>query len=322
MVTFRVLHVSDLHVARVAESVNFVDVRSRRKGLIRAIRGQYKGHPVHFRHPTSHDIAALQDVAEHAFLDPELDLILITGDIATTGEADDLRVAVDFITGPPAAGWMTARNTPTLAAAKAPVALLPGNHDRYENATFPFGAAAVVFDDLFNDYWWAGQNASPIAVLKKETEWLLVMGADFSLRVPEYRKNPLAHAGQGEVSPHVLKSLRLLTKRCKEQLKRRHVTPAAVWAIHFAPKCDDERLQLRNDDEFLAAAESDGVHHIFCGHTHEPGDPQIGKVQVHCAGTASSFEPELGNFIHTREIDVTGGVITDVRSTPHELGVI
>lgn len=322
MATFRILHVSDLHIARVAESINFIDLRPRRKAVIRAFRRSHEGHPIHFRHPTSHDIAALQDVAEHAFLDSELDLILITGDIATTGEADDLRVAVDFIAGPPAAGWMTARDTPTLAAAKTHIALLPGNHDRYENAKFPFGAAAVVFDDLFNDYWWAGQNASLIAVLEKQNEWLLVLGADFSLRVPEYGYNPLAHAGQGEVSPHVLKSLRLLTKRCTEQLKRKGMTPAVVWAVHFAPRCEDTLLRLRNDDQLLAAAESEGVHHIFCGHTHEEGESVMGNIEVHCAGTASSFEPEHGNFIHTREIDVTSGVITKVRSTPHELGVI
>lgn len=321
MATFRILHVSDLHIARVAESISWIDLRPRRKAAIRAFRHSREGHIVHLRHPTTHDIAALQDVAEHAFADPELDLILITGDLATTGEADDLSIAFNFIAGTPAAGWKTGSDTPTLAAAKVPIVLLPGNHDRYENTRFPFGAAAVVFDDVFNQYWWAGQNASTLAALRKDNEWLVLIGADFSLRIPEYRNNPLAHAGQGEVSRHVLKTLRLLTKRFRDHLLQRSATAAVAWAIHFAPRCTNTLLRLRNDDALLAAAEDDGVHHIFCGHTHEPSETTIGTVRIYCAGTASSFDSPHGNVIHTREIDVLNGTITAVRTTDHRIGI-
>jgi hypothetical protein len=322
VVTFRILHVSDLHLAQVGESINWIDLRPRRKAAVSAFRHAREGHRIHLRRPTSHDIAALQDLAEHAFSDPELDLILITGDIATTGEPDDLQAAFDFIAKPAAAGWKTSDDAPTLAAAETPIAILPGNHDRYENTRFPFGAAAVVFDDVFNEYWWAGQNASPLAILQKGNEWLLLIGADFSLRVPEYRNNPFAHAGQGDVSRHVLKSLRLLTRRYRDQLLRRGAAASVAWAIHFAPRCPDPLLALRNDESLITAAEEDGVHHIFCGHTHQADEPPpIGNVHIHCAGTGSSFDSPHGNFIHTREIDVVSGTITDIRSTDHRLGV-
>jgi len=311
-------------VARVAESINFIDLRPRRKALVQAFRLSRTGHAVHLRRPATHDIAALQDLAEHAFSDAELDLILITGDIATTGDREDVNAAFDFISRPTAGGWMSDRNTPTLAAADAPIVLLPGNHDRYENTKFPFGAAAFAFDDVFNEYWWVGQNASFLAGLEKEGEWLLILGADFSLRIPEYRKNPLSHAGQGEVSPHVLKSLRLLTRKCRERLKRKSMTPAVIWAIHFAPRCTDTLLRLRKDERFLAAAEADGVYHIFCGHTHEPAvpPPPMGNINVYCAGTASSFGSPRGNHIHTREIEVVNGTIVEIRSIDDQLGMI
>ena len=93
---------------------------------------------------------------------------------------------------------------------------------------------------------------------------------------------------------------------------------AVVWAVHFPPEWHgiDPVLRLV-DDHFLAAASTVDVHHIFCGHTHEPRQYALASnagVQVYCAGTASQYcaPSPNANSVHPLQIVVDGGLITGV----------
>jgi hypothetical protein len=121
-----------------------------------------------------------------------LDVILVTGDLATTGDARDLRPAHEFVDAAPVSGrrapWLTAAGKPTLQAAGAPIVLLPGNHDRYQGLTK--NAGGTQFDAFFANYWKTSSRgqlpASPsvqtLVVLQGGTgEKLAIVAADFTL---------------------------------------------------------------------------------------------------------------------------------------------
>jgi len=324
MTIFRVLHLSDLHFAATAEAVNFVDVPRSQLATEMVSRLRKKTTEITFRYPTTYDPSAAEDIAIVAFLDTELDLILISGDISTTGTRSDLVVAKEFITATPARGWLSERNFPTLVAANVPIALLPGNHDRFRRASFPFGTGGTEFDEQFNEHWWVGQNASLLGLLKKDSDWIAFVGADFTLH--EKTLDPREEAGRGHVSEHILKSLRLLTKRVRESVQQRYEkSPAVAWVVHFAPEFEglDEFLVLENDAVLIAAAAEDSVNHILCGHTHEKRVYQARtqrSVTVHCAGAASAYKAPQGNVVQIVEFHAEQGVIQKVVTQPIAVG--
>src|SRR5258708_1354285 len=112
----------------------------------------------------------------------DIDLALITGDLARTGADDDLETAFDYVNSPAKRGWLTEEGKPTLRGTSGFVTLLPGNHDRYAGgpACFPGG---VSFDTVFAAYWGAGQGVQLLRVLTSPTgdERLAIVGADLSL---------------------------------------------------------------------------------------------------------------------------------------------
>lgn len=327
MATFRILHVSDLHLAQIARTINFIDTRSVRQHAVLAykrLRGSST--TLRYRRPTSHDPAAVYNLAAHLYQNPDVDLILITGDIATTGDLSDQQTAHELLTAQPEHRWTSAHQRPTLRGAMAPVAILPGNHDRYTRIQFPFGTAGAAFDAVFREYWPAGQDAFEIGVLRKEGEWLGIVGADFTLRKGD-ATDALAQTGEGEVYQDILANLRSRTREMRDQIETRTgARVAIIWAVHFAPafKGCKPLLGLRNEDALLTAAKEEQVFHILCGHTHESRTYalQVKKTYVHiyCAGTAAAYDAKHGNFIHSRDVKVLNGEIQgDIRTSDHQM---
>jgi 3',5'-cyclic AMP phosphodiesterase CpdA len=122
MESFRLLHLSDLHIARLQKVIGFPDL-------------QYAPHyPLGYFSfsPSSYDFDLSKAVAKYAFLHGHrLDAILITGDLATAGNAADLNLAHDYVhaaglqaplPGQPVwtwAPWLTANGFPTLESSGA-----------------------------------------------------------------------------------------------------------------------------------------------------------------------------------------------------------
>src|SRR6476660_6992469 len=86
MGSFRILHASDLHIGAKAGRTGFPE---------------WLGHPTSIpTDVTTHDPAIAESFARFLIEDPDFDLVLLTGDIATTGRRGDLAAARAFVQGP------------------------------------------------------------------------------------------------------------------------------------------------------------------------------------------------------------------------------
>ncbi len=320
MESFRLLHLSDLHIAVQQKVIGFPD----RRHLPQYPLGQFNFSP------SSYDLDLAKAVAKHAFLrGNRLDAILITGDLATAGFRADLTLAHAFVHEPelPAplpgqppwmwAPWLSASGFPTLEPSGAPVVLLPGNHDCFHGWFLHAGGTDV--DAIFAADWDRRRKAQTLIVLQLGRENLAIIAADFTLQrdadADVATGGRWAYLGQGRVYPAVVQAL---IQETHDQ-RARYDGLAVVWALHFPPEWAgiDPVLRLV-DDYLLAAAGAAGVAHLFCGHTHEPrqyvlaGNP---AVRVYCAGTATQYcaPPPNANSLHPLEIDVDGGAVAAVR---------
>lgn len=308
MDTFRLLHVSDLHMGVRARVVGFPDSLS--------MQPYPAGTPALLA-PSSYDPhltdAAARWMYRHAGL---YDVILVTGDLATSGNPADLRVASGYLFDPVNIGYLSQAGTATLQAAGTPIYILPGNHDRFDG--WYLGPGGVEFDAVFGQTCWAaGQGAQTLVVLQAANcERLALIGADFTLLSYRHANGLFGYLGQGRVYQTILTALAQATQLVRQA---HGADLAVVWAVHFPPDFAgiDPNLSLLDQHLLVTAASACDVHHVFCGHTHEPreypaSDPQ---VTVHCAGTATQYVTQHGNVFHDLEIDVAAGVATATRRT-------
>lgn len=213
-----------------------------------------------------------------------MDWMIISGDITHTGRLVDLREAREFVFN--IEGDFTGK-----AEAMRSVALIPGNHDRYEDKG-PKPGNVGPFESKFNKFWNIGQGVQ----FRTLSEDLGVKAgfADFSLRKKDYVALPATPSlselrewlelwGNGCVYEDVLEDLS--SESAKHIADGWHV----VWVIHFAPfhprlREDDWKLRLRNQERLISRAREVGVRHIFCGHTHKQDHYECNEVEIFCAG--------------------------------------
>jgi 3',5'-cyclic AMP phosphodiesterase CpdA len=285
--TVRLLHLSDLHI-RTQEGWQW----------------------------SSFQPALLEDVARNAFhLSSHYQAILLSGDLADSGEVDDLARAFDFLYAPPqksATPWLSAQGRPTLQAAGKPIFFLPGNHDRFKSRSRS-NPGGRTFDVTFRRGWPVGLGGvQRVPVPDKENPVLWLVFADFTLRSGRDAVGLTGHWGQGLVNGKSLKKLVFKTRTLQAR------DWAVVWVVHFAPEFEDlgKSLELLKGDDLMRSARALGVRHIFCGHTHKrriyPKKAPL-DVRVHCAGTASCKSADEDTTLHLLEIDATGSNVTEVR---------
>jgi 3',5'-cyclic AMP phosphodiesterase CpdA len=294
--TFRLLHVSDLHV-------------NKHRSIIDVATG------VAYQAYKAENLARLV----HEWRD-RLDLILISGDLAHVGDPDTgLRMAEHLCTAAPSGPvpWLTTERTPTLSHG-VPIHLLPGNHDRFGYLRDAGGRA---FDPIFYAFWSAGQGAQTFPPLASPdgADRLAIVAADFSLAFNSDETTPGGRWGQGRVYTAVLDKLIAQTNALRDT----QPPPAVVWAIHFPPAFAevDDALSLIDDSKVLDAADGLQIPAIFAGHTHQarqyhPAGPDGAerRVEVLCAGAATTREPRNGNSVHYTEIDVhAASIVAPVR---------
>lgn len=302
MASYFVLHVSDLHFGEDAGVVNAYDARNRhhwRPGRM----------PELWRLTSHSDLAAEALTRFVVEYEQEVDLVLITGDLATSGMAGDLDAAHRFVAD--LAGQVS-----------KPIGLIPGNHDRYRTgvdvrprrACSPGGSA---FDAVFQSRWPVGKSAGLIFAAERDGRPLIIIGADLTLREGDFGTgSKYAHFGQGHAYEERLRDLAARTRDAQQE----HENAAVIWAVHFAPRYPsiDRGLALLESDRLLTLAEELGVSHILCGHTHTPKVYSSGafpSVEVHCAGTATHAACGSGNWIHLYaiEVDADGAFISEER---------
>jgi 3',5'-cyclic AMP phosphodiesterase CpdA len=286
---FTVLHASDLHLAKTPDRAGFPGWFHVRRGLPTLLASNGSAHPY----------ALARFVFDH-----KPDLVLISGDIATSGSRENLLVASELIDSTPFRRYVNANRRPTLAKARR--VLIPGNHDRF-HGNAPYLPNNLAFDGTFRRHW-RNSRVNTLVVLKHRADstLLAVIGADFSLRRRRDATYPLfGYLGQGRVYGGTLKALQAETKRVQGKYEAVEI----IWAVHFPaqfPKLA-RALKLIDGGKLLSAAKAMKVQYILSGHTHVPSDySPLSGVEVLCAGTAMEFGSH-SQCIHMREFDVSSG---------------
>jgi hypothetical protein len=254
--SINILHLSDLHICNTDTDY----LRS-----VHGIAGFLFGGPA-----LQTDCARLRREIEAEA--KNMDWLIITGDITHTGRVVDLRDAREFILG--LEGDFAENNK----AIKSSLALIPGNHDRYENKG-PNPGNVGPFEDKFDRFWKIGQGVQ-FQVLSEELR-VQAGFADFSLQkkdtislppIEEWRRRPpsasefkewLEMWGNGCVYEDVLENL------SKASDSRISDGWRVIWVIHFAPfhpkiNMNLWKLRLRNEESLMTRAKDLGVSHIFC----------------------------------------------------------
>src|SRR5262245_57558282 len=170
MANFRLLHITDLHIAIPPE------------GNVYGQRTAWRSRE--FVYPSCANPYALEAIGEFLYEHRgETDLVLISGDVADDGEQRNLDAAFRFITSPASHDWHVIQDfviRPTLDAGRdggPPFFIIPGNHDRFQGAKrLPGG---VAFDETFGSYWEKGLGGVQSISLAAEHSALTLIAADF-----------------------------------------------------------------------------------------------------------------------------------------------
>ena len=146
MTRFRVAHLTDLHFGRKLDWLNPADSTESGMGAakeaIRNVMGGKTG-PIFYPSTFNPDAAlSLLDWLIDECL--QLDAVLVTGDLATTGEAADLELASQYFAGKVPTKWSPAPLPDFSAVVDTPLLTLPGNHDRYGQFAQPAHVKIVV----------------------------------------------------------------------------------------------------------------------------------------------------------------------------------
>jgi 3',5'-cyclic AMP phosphodiesterase CpdA len=309
MAIFRLLHITDLHIAIPPEDNQFG-----RRTLWEASEAVYPSHGNRYALD-----AIAEFVSEHR---SSADLILLSGDVADDGVERNLDAAYRYITTPATDDWFVRDPfAPTLDAGRTSGPLffiLPGNHDRFQvNGRTPGGTA---FDAKFEEYWHAGLGGVQSVLLPpKQNTTLALIAADFCLRSAG---SGTVYLGQGHAYEDVVDALVRQTREVRAASPKAGI----VWISHFPPLLNvDHSLKLWGAIRLLNEARRNGISHVIAGHLHRNQVNTYADVEVICTGTAScTGAGELhGYWIQLLDIDVEpdGGVsiaLTKYRYKPLE----
>jgi hypothetical protein len=288
MALFRILHASDLHMAALPFMPGGSTVGWPRK-LAK-----------HWRQ-TSHDPAPLRAFVQFAHKNQNaFDALLVSGDLATTGERPDLAAAYNLYTALPANATVCVTSTgePTLVqwATAGKLDLLPGNHDRFRSVKQLYRPGSQVFDRVFcphlgTRFWCAGQGVAHGVSILRANSVLHIVKADFTLRRGDGGKRFYwlpGWLGQGRVDQTVLDQLVDATKQVRDDYEKQGWKPITLWAIHFDPSTTDQTLLLLEWEKLAQAARDLKVMGILCGHTHESKiKPLSDSTFVYACGTTA-----------------------------------
>jgi hypothetical protein len=228
MAPIRILHASDLHIAQTPSLISPLDKIS---------PGTFVEAVTRRTLASSFDPSVLGRFTSfaHNKMGGQIDAILLTGDIATTGLPYDLEVARRFIEGPPHP-HVPALNTcmePTLAGLATPVWLLPGNHDRYlRTKLLDYSPGGTHFDYVFSAHWKGNVQLFP--VIPHSGIYAAIIAADFNLKSKKDSKGLSGKYAQGRVYPAILDQLEQETINIKNSHAKNRTEPLAlIWHFTF-----------------------------------------------------------------------------------------
>lgn len=328
---FKFVHLSDLHFSVVPSHINPLDHQDKTRLYKAAWIYEQKRQGKPWSLPTTfeRDVAVvLAGDLKKRVLTNSLDGIIVTGDLATTGNDRDISVAKSFLTGTLgpefvlpelASGFMNFYDT-------LPVIVLPGNHDRYTE-NFLGRSKSFEGNSAFTPSWDGGFNhinkviadnnsdRLRYAIFERDSEKLIFIQADFSLERwgDASAFNGISGIlGQGLAYRKVIKALKKLTARLQKDFSCESV----VWLCHFPPEVEDDKICPRNmellcGNRLSKAASESKVAYILAGHVHHHINySPINGVEVIC--TASATDPVGTPSFNEFSFSVSSGKIADV----------
>lgn len=331
MARFRIAQISDLHFGHTADWTNPTEgpvadttLRKARAAVEALIKNRFKGGVGSILYPSTFSA----DMAQSLLIELDrslfnLDAIVITGDLATTGEEGDLILARQYLEGKVPEDWNPLGGLPSLVSRACPVVTLPGNHDRYDGkALLPMSRR---FEGIFGDAWDLGNGtvvSSPsygdrvrLLPLAKSDGALVICMADLSLDGAHAGEGGFGWIGQGRVTDTVVDAMTRATQNAVEDAGIDGLPTAAIWAVHFPPLYPgvDPSLRLLDESILVEAAHRARVSAILAGHTHEALTYELapsqgeGNVPVYCCGSSTGVSKN-GQYTYTVfEVDTSNG---------------
>jgi hypothetical protein len=303
----RILHCSDLHLSDRPYRYGLPDVLDNwvQHGLppLAAIS-----------RVSSQDPDIVRALAEFAVTNSSgYDVLLVSGDIATTGSDADLQRAASLFEAPAiTAGFLTGQDAPTIQPLQNKLALIPGNHDRFGPATagaLGYSPGSKNFERFFSPFWNAAHGARELRAIGKNGTTLVLIGADFTLQSADLGHGMFGHLGQGRAYPNCLNALRQLTA----DARTRYPKAIVVWVIHFDPLRIDGSCALLDAGDFVDAVEREGIPAVLCGHTHHKGTRHLALASVHVCGTSTQLYAPDGHYVSLLEVDAADPAQPSVR---------
>lgn len=247
--------------------------------------------------PASYDdeplLAAANFLGEFA---RELDLLVVLGDLATTGLDQDLAVAEQVFLDNRTKEHLNAALEPRLGGLGIPMHVIPGNHDRYKDDKATPGCQR--FDEIFHSIYQPNNGVCTKQIRRDDID-LGVISADFCFAEGADVSYP-RRFGRGSVNDIVLSELDVQTR----SFQRDHPEMPVIWALHFSPaEGVSSPLVLEEREKVTHLAKFLRVKHIFCGHTHLRKREIGTHPHIYCAGSVSSVESSKNHFLHVCSVD-------------------
>lgn len=224
-------------------------------------------------------------------LAPDLDLLVLLGDLATTGKPDDLEVARRVFLDNSTDKFATIGQEPRFGGKGLSMHVVPGNHDRYQD---DFGTpGGTHFDEVFQSIYKPRSGVSAALIIKNGVTVSLI-SADFCHH-PAATLNPIKRFGWGSVRSSVLNELEHRTVEAKIM----HPDAPVIWALHFSPSENvNAKLLLEDRELVIEVANKHEVKHIFCGHTHLRTREIGTHPHIYSAGSVSASDSRHKHFLH------------------------
>lgn len=224
-----------------------------------------------------HDSAAVREAKAQLQALPagDIDVLVVSGDLATSGDAADLALAEQFVRDLEALDSVTK------------VIVIPGNHDRYQSSGVAFYAPGNrAFENHFRDH--RAFSATLLADVRRADCRLVAIGLDLCLNPADNSIRFQAHdqPGCGAAYDGVLKRATAFTSAVRTDGEP---APYVVWVCHFPPR-SRHTLRLIDERVFLDEARLAGPNLVLFGHTHANSFANMGVHTVMGLVGASTTE--------------------------------
>lgn len=294
------LHISDLHISKTPY------LQSLKEIPINEVAERIWDHEI----LASYDPGILRSLTKFVSKHHKnLQALIVTGDIATSGLTHDLQRALNVV---------------NKFKEYLPVFLLPGNHDRYQDVTegmqLMYKPGDKKFYVYFKNYWndaflknfW-DDDVKKNLYLENDDLAVCVISADFSLRRTRNAELLGVKGGfyaQGFVYDDTLKRLEEATQKAfKDLAKKKNV--AIIWALHFPSFAFGipNHSKLINAKKLVDAARENKVLAVVSGHMHYKIKEHKDGVFFFGAGSACQVDGK-GNHIQILTINNDDGILS------------